>query len=724
MRNKQVRQRVLWVTVVTLVLSFLCMAGASASDNTISLSQGWNFISFPRQPLHTGVDKVLAGADVRIVWGYDNGSKAWKIWKPGGTSNTLATIETEKGYWIFMNTAGTINMSGWAAPSGRFSLYAGWNLTGYSGPDRQDITAGLDDIADRWSTLWTWSGGQWQGKDKIIADLPAPIQPLASFNPGRAYWIKIKQGQAADWSQAPGAIQVTTLSTTNAMPATLVTFNGSGFNPEGEFTVRFFDNKGFSVNIPVVDAGTNYVTASVPPFLNLGTGAFGPGTVNVQVVQTAEGSTMVSNAVGGFVIQDLPTPVTPPGALTLALLSASVDVAQTLRNEMSGTSFDTPALNDAISNQISGMNGLITNVQAAVDNPGQTFEMGTMDGTPITITNADLRSADRMIMAMLSVIGAGGPSPAGITSLALTSREPLDDMSGCSATQASALAQQAEQNPDINLIPGAREFVYAPRTNIFCQIAYAFNTTFKVIAGSAAVALGSLSLAGAEVAALARPTASLLWVTLEGAGGMIGLGGALGQTTAGAKDLVQGGIDKIEEFKWLPAKGLLGAVSPKACNLVIMGLGAHAFNEALTSAQPYGDGTSYTLSTPTDGTGTGTVRAIPGGPNYAPGIIVTLTATPDSGTTFAGWSGCDSVNGTQCTVTMNSNKTVTATITEPPPCDYNHCYDTCWNAYLACYNNCPISPPAQASSCMTACDNVFWYQCPSNTNPDTCSCEN
>src|SRR2546425_1040376 len=45
------------------------------------------------------------------------------------------------------------------------------------------------------------------------------------------------------------------------------------------------------------------------------------------------------------------------------------------------------------------------------------------------------------------------------------------------------------------------------------------------------------------------------------------------------------------------------------------------------------------------------------------GISVTLTASPASGSTFGSWSGCTTVSGTTCTVTMTAAKSVTATFT-------------------------------------------------------------
>src|SRR5207244_8485831 len=47
--------------------------------------------------------------------------------------------------------------------------------------------------------------------------------------------------------------------------------------------------------------------------------------------------------------------------------------------------------------------------------------------------------------------------------------------------------------------------------------------------------------------------------------------------------------------------------------------------------------------------------------SYDSGTTVTLSATPASGSTFASWSGCDTVSGPSCTVTMNAARSVTAT---------------------------------------------------------------
>jgi hypothetical protein len=77
---------------------------------------------------------------------------------------------------------------------------------------------------------------------------------------------------------------------------------------------------------------------------------------------------------------------------------------------------------------------------------------------------------------------------------------------------------------------------------------------------------------------------------------------------------------------------------------------------------------NFTLTVSKNGTGSGTVTSNPAGincgstcsANFAQGSTVTLSATPASGSSFAGWSGACSGTGS-CTVTMDAAKSVTAT---------------------------------------------------------------
>jgi PKD repeat protein len=84
----------------------------------------------------------------------------------------------------------------------------------------------------------------------------------------------------------------------------------------------------------------------------------------------------------------------------------------------------------------------------------------------------------------------------------------------------------------------------------------------------------------------------------------------------------------------------------------------------------------YTLTVNKNGsTGTGTVTSGPSGIScgadcsepYANGAVVTLTAAPDAGSSFAGWSGGGCSGTGSCVVTINSNTAVTAIFNTIPP---------------------------------------------------------
>jgi len=84
--------------------------------------------------------------------------------------------------------------------------------------------------------------------------------------------------------------------------------------------------------------------------------------------------------------------------------------------------------------------------------------------------------------------------------------------------------------------------------------------------------------------------------------------------------------------------------------------------------------TLFTLTVTKTGTGSGTVTSSPSGIDceatcaaaYDSGTVVTLTATPDAGSLFESWNGCDATSDTTCTVSMSAAREVTATFSPSP----------------------------------------------------------
>jgi hypothetical protein len=80
---------------------------------------------------------------------------------------------------------------------------------------------------------------------------------------------------------------------------------------------------------------------------------------------------------------------------------------------------------------------------------------------------------------------------------------------------------------------------------------------------------------------------------------------------------------------------------------------------------------THTLDVSKDGTGTGSVSSSPAGIDcgttcshaYDDGTVVTLTATPDTGSDFTGWTGAGCTGTGDCQVTMSQARQVTATFT-------------------------------------------------------------
>jgi alpha-tubulin suppressor-like RCC1 family protein len=82
----------------------------------------------------------------------------------------------------------------------------------------------------------------------------------------------------------------------------------------------------------------------------------------------------------------------------------------------------------------------------------------------------------------------------------------------------------------------------------------------------------------------------------------------------------------------------------------------------------------FALTVDKSGTGRGTVTSSPDGIScgstcsalYDGGTVVTLTATPAMGSVLLEWSGCDTVSGASCTVSMSAAKSVTASFVGVP----------------------------------------------------------
>jgi plastocyanin len=175
-----------------------------------------------------------------------------------------------------------------------------------------------------------------------------------------------------------------------------------------------------------------------------------------------------------------------------------------------------------------------------------------------------------------------------------------------------------------------------------------------VSAGTAVIALNTTDGGYGASSTITVTTPYTLTTTASPtAGGTIGLSPAGGSYASGTTVTATATANSGYTFtSWSGA--LTGSTNP----------GTITMNANKTLTATFTATTTYalTITTPTNGT----ITASPAGPNYASGTTVTLTATPSSGYQFSSWGGSASGTISPTTLTMNGNKTVSATFSALP----------------------------------------------------------
>src|SRR5258708_4787691 len=121
-----------------------------------------------------------------------------------------------------------------------------------------------------------------------------------------------------------------------------------------------------------------------------------------------------------------------------------------------------------------------------------------------------------------------------------------------------------------------------------------------------------------------------------------------------------------QTLRWgIAASGMTGASSTKpvatagSTTLGWTHSGANRLAHSLASFAPSSGGTANCTLT-TSVSGSGTVSQSPSGTTFPCGTSITLTATPNSGSTFTGWTGGVTSSANPLTFTLNANTSVTA----------------------------------------------------------------
>jgi uncharacterized repeat protein (TIGR02543 family) len=206
---------------------------------------------------------------------------------------------------------------------------------------------------------------------------------------------------------------------------------------------------------------------------------------------------------------------------------------------------------------------------------------------------------------------------------------------------------------------------YPPNTTVTLTASSAVGSSFAGWSGGGCSGTGSCAVtvgAANVVTAAFSKTLYALTVTRTGSGS-----GTVTSATAG----IDCGSDCTEPYGYndivtLTATPDSNSVFAGWTGAGCTGLGACVVTVTTSTNVAAQFTARHTLTVMATGAGSGSVTSNPSGITcgvdctevYTEGQTVVLTPTAGQGSTFAGWSGCDSVSGNLCSVTMSTDKTV------------------------------------------------------------------
>ena len=156
----------------------------------IPLNPGWNLISIDRNPSDdtpASVFSELLPGNLQYVTGFDGGAM---IYDPSGLSflNTLTTIEAGRGYWVKVDEADELRVSGALIPSNyQTPLVTGWNLVGFAGEEAAITSYYADELANNEIVYVT---GFDQGSTVFDPNGLSFLNTLTNLENGFGYWVK------------------------------------------------------------------------------------------------------------------------------------------------------------------------------------------------------------------------------------------------------------------------------------------------------------------------------------------------------------------------------------------------------------------------------------------------------------------------------------------------------------------------------------------------------
>ena len=162
----------------------------------IALRVGANLVSVPLTTASTVLTDVLTsiGGKYTKVFAFDGATKGWKSYDVSapGWANTLQNIDRTMGFWIYMNSVGTLSITGSLPTSTNIQLYTGANLIGFPRSNAQAVVDALASIAGKYTKVFEYDAGtsSWKSYDVSV---PSWANSLQQMRPGYGYWVYVTE---------------------------------------------------------------------------------------------------------------------------------------------------------------------------------------------------------------------------------------------------------------------------------------------------------------------------------------------------------------------------------------------------------------------------------------------------------------------------------------------------------------------------------------------------
>ncbi|MDD2715904.1 MAG: hypothetical protein PHW04_08435, partial [Candidatus Wallbacteria bacterium] len=245
------------LTLIVALMGILALQIPSFSQTAeISLNPGWNLISFGMQPSSQSIEVIFNSVPaMKYVMGFmrnpaDEGTEGFKTYmnlESLKDFSTLTTMDGYHGYWVYMNQAATLEVTGTAiTDTMEWTVSQGWNLTGYwlsssNSLPTLEIQTGtvIDSIFNQTSIdgvvkyIMGFYRGQGDGGSegfRSFMNNPAiTFSNLSKLDPKHGYWF---------YMDGPGVLKY--LSGLPARTLTGITISPSSINlnPAGTYNLR------------------------------------------------------------------------------------------------------------------------------------------------------------------------------------------------------------------------------------------------------------------------------------------------------------------------------------------------------------------------------------------------------------------------------------------------------------------------------------------------------